>query len=429
MTYEQVAEQILQIPKFSKKDGFANAQALIRMLGNPEEQFQVIHVAGSNGKGSVCAFTAAMLQEAGFRVGLFTSPHLKEITERIQLGKTPISKKNFIAVYEQVDRAARKIQKQGMEYPNFGTFLFAMALVYFKEQQVDFAVIETGLGGRIDATNVVKHPAVAAITSISLEHTQYLGDTLEQIAREKAGIFKTGVPALIGVNPPEVTLVLVQEAAKKKAEILKISEKDYEICEKNNKHIDFSLNVKYYGYVRVSLQTSAFYQVENAVLAIRIMEQLLEKEQLTPKVIQQGLQKAYWPARMEQIKPDIYLDGAHNQDGIRAFLDTAKELTAGDGCVLLFGAVKEKNYEKMIAELIKNLRCSHIVATPLQTPRSLTKAELCKTFDKYTDQKVIVCDNTKEAYHKALALKEQEKLLFCVGSLYLAGEIKMITGE
>lgn len=429
MTYEQVAERILKIPKFSEQDGFSNAKALIKRLGNPEKQFSVIHVAGSNGKGSVCAFTAAMLKEAGFRVGLFTSPHLMEITERIQLNGISISKEEFIRVYEQVDGAARENQKLGMEYPNFGTFLFGMALVYFKEKQVDYAVIETGLGGRIDATNVMKHPAVTAITSISLEHTQYLGNTLEEIAREKAGIFKTGVPALIGVNPLEVTRVLEQEAKKKKAQILKISEKDYEICEKNNKHIDFFLNVKYYGYVRVSLPSSALYQVENAVLAIRIMEQLLEKEQLPPKVIQQGLQKTYWPARMEQMKPDIYLDGAHNQDGIRAFLDTAKEMTKSNSCVLLFGAVKEKNYEKMIAELMENLQCSHILAAPLQTPRSLTKAELCKAFEKYTDTNITICEDTGEAYKKAVAFKKQKEILFCVGSLYLAGEIKMITGE
>lgn len=429
MTYRQAVEKVLSLPQFSKTDGFANARALIKALGEPQRQLKIIHVAGSNGKGSVCAFTASMLREAGFQVGLFTSPHLLEITERIQRNGRPISQEDFLKVYEQVDKAAKENQKQGLEYPNFSTFLFGMALVYFKEQQVDYGVIETGLGGRIDATNVVEHPVAAAITSISLEHTQFLGDSLPQIAREKAGIFKTGTPALVGVNPLEVTEVLVQEARRKNIEIIKISEKDYEICEKNHKHIDFSLNVKYYGYVRVSLPYSALYQVENAVLAIRILEQLLAKEQLIPKVIQEGLHKTCWPARMEQIKPGIYLDGAHNQDGIRAFLDTAKELTDSHNCVLLFGAVKEKNYEKMIADLTGTLRCSHILAAPLHTPRSLTKEELCLTFDKYANNKITICDNTEEAFRKALAQKGQEEILFCVGSLYLAGEIKMMMGE
>ena len=429
MTYQQVAEKVLQIPKFSKTDGFSNAKALVKQLDDPQDSFSVIHVAGSNGKGSVCAYTASMLQEAGFKVGLFTSPHLVEVTERIQINGVPVAKEEFVKVYEKVHSAAMKMEEKGMEYPNFGTFLFGMALVYFKEQQVDYAVIETGLGGRIDATNVIASPVVTAITSISLEHTQYLGNTLEEIAREKAGIFKKGVPALVGVNPPSVVEVLEQEAKKKETQILEISERDYEICEKNHKHIDFSLNVKYYGYVRVSLPSVAVYQVENAVLAIRILEQLLGKEQLSLKVIQQGLNRAYWPARMEQISEEIYLDGAHNQDGIRAFLQTAKELTTENSCILLFGAVRDKNYRQMIGELMEGLPCRQVVTTPLQTPRSLTKAELCEAFEKYTHSNITICENTKEAFQQALRLKEEKEILFCVGSLYLAGEIKMITGD
>lgn len=429
MTYQQAAEKVLQIPKFSKEDGFSNAKTLVNQLGNPQESFLVIHVAGSNGKGSVCAYTASMLQEAGFKVGLFTSPHLVEVTERIQINGVPIAKEEFVKVYEKVHSAAMETEEKGMEYPNFGSFLLGMALVYFKEQQVDYAVMETGLGGRMDATNVIASPALTAITSISLEHTQYLGNTLEEIAREKAGIFKRKVPALVGVNPLPVVEVLEQEAKKKETKILKISERDYEICEKSNKHIDFSLNVKYYGYVRVSLPSAAVYQVENAVLAIRILEQLLEKEQLSPSIIQQGLQGAYWPARMEQIGEKIYLDGAHNQDGIRAFLQTAKELTANNSCILLFGAVKEKNYHQMITELMEELPCRCIVTTPLQTPRSLTKSELCEAFEEYTHRNITICENTKEAYQRALELREEKEILFCVGSLYLAGEIKMITGD
>lgn len=429
MTYQQVAEKVLELPKFSQRDGFLNAKALANQLDNPQDSFSVIHVAGSNGKGSVCAYTASMLQEAGFKVGLFTSPHLVEVTERIQMNGVPVAKEEFVKVYEKVHSAATGMEEKGMEYPNFGTFLFGMALVYFKEQQVDYAVIETGLGGRIDATNVIASPVVTAITSISLEHTQYLGNTLEEIAREKAGIFKKGVPALVGVNPPSVVEVLEQEAKKKETQILKISERDYEICEKNHKHIDFSLNVKYYGYVRVSLPSVAVYQVENAVLAIRILEQLLEKEQLSPRVIQQGLNRAYWPARMEKISENIYLDGAHNQDGIRAFLQTAKELTTENSCILLFGAVRDKNYRQMIRELMEGLSCRQVVATPLQTPRSLTKSELCEAFEEYTHRNITICENTKEAYQQALKLKEEKEILFCVGSLYLAGEIKMITGD
>ena len=180
----------------------------------------------------------------------------------------------------------------------------------------------------------------------------------------------------------------------------------------------------------MSIPYSAVYQVENAVLAIRIVEYLLEKEsKLTPENIQDAFQKRQWAGRMEQVLSDIYLDGAHNQGGVRAFVETARELTRDRKCVLLFGAVKEKNYQDMIKNIAADLPCSEIVVTNLNTPRSLGVKELAKTFSKNTTCTIVECQNVREAWEKALELKNREKILFCVGSLYLVGEIKAILGE
>lgn len=429
MTYQEAEKYILDVPKFTKKNGLDNTRELIKELGNPEKSMKIIHVAGTNGKGSVCAFTASMLTEAGKKTGLFTSPHLVRITERFQIDGIEMSKQEFLEIFEQVKVAAEKIMERGFCHPTFFEFLFGMALVYFQKKQVEYAVLETGLGGRLDSTNVVEHPVITAITSISLDHTEYLGETIPEIAKEKAGIIKEKIPVVLGINSEEAIEIIEKKAQEKMTEILKICRRDYKICEKSNKHIDFSLNVKYYDNVRVSLPYSAIYQVENAVMAIRIIERLLEKEEYSPEIINQGLNKRLWQGRMEQVITDIYFDGAHNVDGINAFLETAKELTKGRECVLLFGAVKEKKCEQMIEEIAITLNAAAVVVTNLKTPRSMEARQLKHIFERYTQKKVICCGNTETAWKKALELKKKERVLFCVGSLYLVGELKGITGE
>lgn len=428
MTYQEAEKYILDVPKFTTKNGLNNTRELIKELGSPEKNMKIIHVAGTNGKGSVCAFTASMLTEAGKKTGLFTSPHLVKITERFRIDGIEMTESEFTETFVKVKEATDKIIERGFSHPTFFEFLFGMALVYFQENLVEYVVLETGLGGRLDSTNVIEKPLLTAITSISLDHTEYLGETIGEIATEKAGIIKEKIPVIVGINKEEAVKVIEQKAREKKAEILKISRKDYKICEKTNKHIDFFLDVKYYGYVRVSLPYSAGYQVENAVVAIRMIEKILNKDEYSPEIINQGLNKRLWQGRMEQVIEDIYFDGAHNEDGIRAFLETATELTHERECVLLFGAVKEKNCEEMIREIAMTLDAAAVLVTNLDTPRGMEAGQLKSIFERYTEKKVICCENTVAAWEKALELKKKERVLFCVGSLYLVGELKAITG-
>ncbi|MBQ4530650.1 MAG: bifunctional folylpolyglutamate synthase/dihydrofolate synthase [Lachnospiraceae bacterium] len=428
MTYQEAVNYILEVPKFTKKNGLDNTRQLIKILGNPEKNMKIIHVAGTNGKGSVCSFTASMLTEAGYKTGLFTSPHLVKINERFKIDGQDISDQEFTEVFEEVKKAIETLLEQGYSHPTFFELLFALALMYFQKHNVEYVVLETGLGGRLDSTNVIEKPVITAITSISLDHTQYLGNSIEEIAAEKAGIIKKNVPVVIGINKESVVQEIEQVARERSAEILKIHKRDYKICEKTNKHIDFSLNVKYYGNVRVFLPYSAFYQVENAIVAIRIVEQLLEKDRFIPEIINQGFQKRLWQGRMEQVMEDIYLDGAHNEDGIRAFIETAADIAKDRECVLLFGAVKEKDYQEMIREIVEKVRVSEIVVTELNTERTMKSEQLKETFEQYTEAQVVNCNNTEIAWTKALEFKGKEKVLFCAGSLYLVGELKGIIG-
>ena len=190
MTYEEICEYIYKIPKFTKKNSLAHTKELMRRLKNPQDSFAVIHVAGSNGKGSVCAFISSILREAGFRTGLFTSPHLVCMEERFCIDGKNCSREDFVWAYGQVRQAVAEMQEEKMAHPSFFEYLFAMGMVIFKKKGVKYLVLETGLGGRLDATNIFSKPLLTVITSISLEHTEILGDTIEKIAAEKAGIIK-----------------------------------------------------------------------------------------------------------------------------------------------------------------------------------------------------------------------------------------------
>ncbi len=218
--YRQTVEKILAIPRFTQKNPLAHTRELLAELGNPQERFQVIHVAGSNGKGSVCAFLASVLLAAGKRTALFTSPHLVDIEERFcmggiedgQEGLHPCSRQEFVEASFEVDKAVAAMERRGLPHPTFFEYIFAMGMLIFAKNQVKYAVLETGLGGRLDATNAVQKPLLAVLTSISLEHTEILGDTVAQIAAEKAGILKPGVPVVYDASSPEANSVIAARA-------------------------------------------------------------------------------------------------------------------------------------------------------------------------------------------------------------------------
>ena len=427
LTYEEAVAYILDIPKFTKKNEPSHTREFLHRLGDPQECFPVIHVAGSNGKGSVCAFLNSVLMESGIHVGMFTSPHLVDIRERFQLDGKLCSKEQFLEAEQAVHEAACSMQAEGLAHPTFFEYIFAVGMVLFSREKVACAVLETGLGGRLDATNVVKHPLMTVITSISLEHTEILGDTITAIAGEKAGIIKDEVPVIFDGNEPEATAVIERVAGEHCAPMKKISADNIKILLNDGKNIDFSLGSRY-DVTNVRIPFPAEYQARNGALALAAVNGLKRMLPITDEGIRSGFSKVRWPGRMEEIAPDVYLDGAHNVSGVKAFL-SAEKLLADRPALLLFSMVKEKDYKEAIRLLCREGSWDEIILTRISdNQRALETAELERCFLEETDRTVLVVENPEQAYACALASRKPGQKLFCTGSLYLVGELKKIAG-
>ncbi len=239
MNYEEAVAYLLDIPKFTSKNPLTHTKELLRLLGNPQEGKKVIHVAGTNGKGSVCAYLQALLLSEGKQVGFFTSPHLVKMNERIRFNQNMITDTQFLETFEVVYEKVKEMGSEGQAHATFFEFLFAMAMVAFEKENVEYIILETGLGGRLDCTNAVERPLLTIITSISLDHTEILGDTVEKIAMEKAGIIKTGVPVIFDGSNEEAADVIRREALKKQVPCKEISKNAFKILENTRKHIAF----------------------------------------------------------------------------------------------------------------------------------------------------------------------------------------------
>lgn len=429
MEYTEAAAYLLQVPKFTSKNRPENLRLLLAHLGNPQEQFAVIHVAGTNGKGSVCAFLDGILRSQGLRTGLFTSPHLIEMTERFRVQGKDVSKARFAACFVRVQEAVKELldTEPSFCHPTFFEWLFAMAAVLFAEEKVDYGILETGLGGRLDATNVVEHPRLTVITSISLDHTEILGDTIAKIAREKAGIIKDGVPVICDGRCQEALAVIEETAEKHHAPVYPLTESMYEIFMNSDKNIDFSLDTGYYLYNDITVSSPAGYQAVNASLAVMAAEVLYRTEELPMDVgaMLEGIRVTRWPGRMEEILPDVFIDGGHNEAGIAAFTNTAEKFQKDRAITLLFSAVKEKNYTHMIQTICEKIQFRTAVVTSVGGARAVPAKELAAVFGRYTGREVLYCDDVEEAFRLARA-KQGDGMLFCAGSLYLAGEIRRL---
>ena len=267
---EQAEAYLNQIPMWTReKHSLEEVREYLDALGSPDRGLPAVHIAGTNGKGSVCAFLTSVLAEAGYRVGTFTSPHLVDIRERFQINGAMISREAFSQGFNEVLRMVREMEEKGHAHPSFFEFLFYMAMVIFREARVDVMVIETGLGGRLDATNVLEHPAAVVITSISLDHTEYLGDTIEKIAGEKAGIIKAGVPVIFDDSIPSVRTVIEGTAFRRGAARYPVRAADCQVEGIQAGHLEMTARLLRGGSLHLSIPFEAVYQAQNAMLAVR----------------------------------------------------------------------------------------------------------------------------------------------------------------
>ena len=382
-------------------------------------------MAGTNGKGSVCSYINAVLEEAGYCPGLFVSPHLVDVRERFRLKGQMISKEDFTEIFMKVLENVENFCKKsggGVYHPTFFEMLFFMGMLWFQEKGADYIILETGMGGRLDATNVIDHPLVTVITHIGLDHTEYLGDTREKIAGEKAGIIKKGVPVVFWEQEEEVNRVIVEKAREMSSEVIPVSEKQVVLFKFKNKTVDFSMSSEYYEYIRASLPTAAVYQKENAALAIRALEVLGRTVPLTRQQVETGLSGAKWEGRMEEVLPGVYIDGAHNEDGIQAFLDSVRE----DGCRgkrhLLFSVVSDKRAENMIGRIVDSGLFADVAIAPIDSARSLTQEQLLSLWKGRNHARLY--HNPEEAWDALISEKDEADMVYAAGSLYLAGQLK-----
>lgn len=431
MNYTEAVEYILNIPKFAKKNTLDNTANLINHLIKTQNFCKIIHVAGTNGKGSVCCFLSSILEEAGYKVGTFTSPHLITVNERIRINNEAVTDESFLRAFKKVKAV---VESEDITHPTFFEWLFAMAMVIFEEEKVAYCILETGLGGRLDSTNIIQHPKVCVITSIGFDHTEVLGNTLEKIAQEKAGICKSNVPVVFDATKPRVAEVIQNKARDLHCPYIGLVEESatqdrkeamatYRITARPDKSIDFLLDYGYDEYIDGTIAGIANYQAKNASLALLAIRYLLPD--LEKRIQKSGMRKAFWPGRMEEIEQDVYIDGAHNPDGIREFIRTVKRFQ-GKKIVLLFSAVQEKKYNNMIEQICHEIDFHSVVVTEIKNIRAVSVSELKNQFDLYTQSPVYAVSDSKDAYKKALSEKGEDGLLFCVGSLYLVGEIQQL---
>ena len=425
MTYKEAVKYILEIPRFTKKNGREHTRAFLTYLKDPQEHMKVLHVAGTNGKGSVCAYLDGMLRSEGKRTGLFTSPHLVKINERIVINGEEISDEAFCAVFEKTLNAVQRMEKEGLAHPTFFEFLMGMGLCAFAEAGVEYAVLETGLGGRLDATSAVENPEVCVITSIGLDHTEYLGDTLEEIAGEKAGIIRQGAPVFYAQTAEESDRVIEQNARERGSFCKKIGKDAYEILGIEDKHIAFSCSSAYYGNTTWKLNNTGVYQPQNAVLAMEVMRYLFG-ENGHPERWRAALADLKWAGRMEEVLPDVYIDGAHNISAVEAFIQSVPKDDTGN--IILFSAVQDKDYEKMAERLCRSGAAELYVATHIDDSRGADAQRLADIFRKYTERPVIVRESVKEALRYVLGVQNGRRI-YCLGSLYLTGMIKGLIQE
>ncbi|MGP8154518.1 MAG: bifunctional folylpolyglutamate synthase/dihydrofolate synthase [Smithella sp.] len=393
--------------------GLKAISQLLSRLGNPQDSYKTILIAGTNGKGSTAAMTSSILCRAGYKVGLYTSPHLVDVRERIVINGKKIALKEFKRIIAYV--------KDKMEYPvTYFEFLTAVGFVYFQNRKVDIAVLEVGLGGRLDATNVC-FPLASIITNIAFDHTAYLGNTLESITREKAGIIKKNGICITAVRQKIVLEILENVCLRSRAKLYCLG-RDIKI--KKQEDGFFTYRGLFRNIKNLTIPLRGDHQLSNAAVALAAIEFCSKKGfHIDDTAIYSGLKNTHWEARMEilQEQPLFLLDGAHNPAGIDALCRSLKRDFPHRRLILIFGVLADKDYRQMLQKILP--LASIIILTQIKTVRAVPVNDITETLKKmgYT---AVVTKDVNQAIKQALALAKNQDLICATGSFYLAGEVK-----
>lgn len=399
---------------------------LLDALGNPQHSFQSVHVAGSRGKGSVCAMTYSILRDAGFSVGLYTSPHLMARSERIRLARKAeervISEEEVALLVQEVQPVVERLSREGAGRFTFFEVFTALGFLFFKEQRVDIAVVEVGMGGRLDATNVI-HPLVAAITPVSYDHTDKLGTTLAQIAREKAEILKQGSAAVISHQAPEAVAEIRRVAQGKGVRLLEVpSLYSYHVVEKREEGSRFHVRAPHRRFEDLFLPLPGEHQMRNALVAVAICDALSEKGVLIGEdSVRKGLARVEWPGRFQRVSknPAVILDGAQNDASALALKETFLDFYKGRSLCLILGMSSDKEVEA-VCKILCPL-ADEVIVTQAQTVRAMN-AEILKVHASFYSKSLRSTSSFLEAILLARDWAGPEDVILIAGSLYLVGE-------
>ena len=402
MNYNESLTYIHSIPKFRRPLGNAQLARLLHAAGDPQDKLNIVHIAGTNGKGSTAAMLHAIFTREGYKTGMFTSPFIEVFNERIQINGENIPDNELAEYTERV----KKLMEENEAYVSEFAFITAIAFLYFYEQSCDYVILETGMGGALDATNIVKKPLLCVLTSISMDHMEYLGDTIEKIAQEKCGIIKEGVPVVS--YPNEAVRPIIEAAAEEKNAPL-VFAGEPEQCKDG-----FIYEGKQY-----ELSLKGEYQPKNAAVVLEARS-VLNKcgVRLSERAVYDGLKNAAWPARYEFVRENVVIDGGHNSDGVHELVKTLK--ADGRGIIAVTAMMADKSVSECMTEIAS---CAKTVyCTELTIPRCMRAAELAS----YAGEKAIIEPSVEKAISAAAAEAGDTALVCICGSLYLAGEARKI---
>lgn len=416
MTYEESLDYIESLKLLGSKPGLSRVTDLAEKMGNSQNKLKIIHVTGTNGKGSVCAMLDSILRKAGFKTGRFSSPWIEKINEYISINGSEISNDDFAKLILEVKNKADKMAESPTEFE----FMVVAAFEHFKKENCDTVIVETGMGGLSDATNIIKNPILSIITGVAIDHTKFLGETVEEIAAQKAGIIKDGVPVLFGGDDESAYKVIEKVANEKKAEVYKTDEKSLNIISS-----DICGNKFAYRGLEVSTNLAGEYQPINAMTVIDAVDVLSTQGiEIDDENIIDGLKEVKWKGRFEVLKtkPVLIFDGGHNVNGVLNFAKTVKDYYGDKKVNIITGTLQDKEYKK-IANILSLLANEVFTVTP-DNPRALDAKEYKKVFEE-KGVKTTAYEHITDAVKMALEISEEQNIpLFAVGSLYMYKDIK-----
>lgn len=426
MNYEESIAYIEKTLKFGSKLGLSRIKALLKELGDPHKALKNIHIAGTNGKGSVSKMIAKILENEGFKVGLFTSPHLEDFRERIVINEEMITKERLVEITAKIKSAIDSLMMNGLEQPTEFEIVTAMMFTYFKEEKVDYAVIEVGLGGDMDSTNVL-YPLISVITHISYDHQNVLGFSLKEIAKAKAGIIKDA-PTVIYPQEDEALKVIEDISKEKGVSLSKVTEYEAELLSFNRDSFKQEVLLTYKGKKeKFNLNLVGTHQLMNAQLALRAIEIIskIEKIDIEIETIIRALNEVKWIGRFEKVsnKPLIILDGAHNIDGIERLKDTINYCFNGEPYRLILGILADKSVNEMVKIIASDAKSIYCV-TPASDRASQAKdlSEIVKQYNKNSK----AYENYEDALNDAIDDSKEDEIIIISGSLYMIGDMRKI---